>query len=68
MVALGGGLLAGGVLTSSAEERDVVASYHAGANCFVTKPDSLRAMRDVVEQIRHFWTTVARLPTVPLNG
>lgn len=56
------------VLTSSEEERDIVGSYLAGANCFVTKPDSLHAMRGTVEQIRHFWTTVARLPTVPLNG
>ena len=56
------------VLTSSEEERDIVSSYREGANCFVTKPSTLGAMHEVVEHVRHFWTTVARLPFVPTNG
>jgi CheY-like chemotaxis protein len=50
------------VLSSSAEERDIAASYDQHANCYVTKPGDFNGFIDVVGAIERFWTTTARLP------
>ena len=50
------------ILTSSEAEEDIRRSYELGANCFVTKPADLDEMVKVVQAIKHFWITIARLP------
>lgn len=50
------------VLTSSDAERDVVASYELGANCYVTKPVDLVAFQSIVQSVGDFWFGVAELP------
>lgn len=50
------------VLTSSDAERDIVESYAAGANCYVTKPIDLLSFQNAVRSIGGFWFTVVKLP------
>jgi chemotaxis family two-component system response regulator Rcp1 len=51
------------MLTTSSAERDVVACYSRGANCFVVKPLELDEFMDLIGAIRTFWLGVARLPS-----
>ena len=51
------------VLTTSEADRDIVASYQLGANCFITKPVDLTQFRRVVESIDDFWFTIVKLPS-----
>lgn len=46
------------VLTSSRQEADVAASYHAGTNAFVVKPVDFREFIATVGQLGWFWGTV----------
>jgi len=50
------------VLTTSEAERDILASYQLGANCFISKPVDLNEFRKVVESIDDFWFTIVKLP------
>lgn len=50
------------VLTSSADDADVLDSYDLGANAFVTKPVGLEGWLEVVSTIEGFWLSVVRLP------
>ncbi|MBK6922590.1 MAG: response regulator [Deltaproteobacteria bacterium] len=50
------------VLSSSDAERDVLESYAAGANCYVTKPVDLAGFQSAVRSIGGFWLSVVRLP------
>lgn len=50
------------VLTSSMAERDVIESYRAGANCYVTKPLELDAFITAIRAIATFWLGTVRLP------
>ena len=50
------------VLTTSEAERDILASYELGANCFISKPVDLTEFRKVVESIDDFWFTIVKLP------
>src|SRR5207253_2983420 len=47
------------VLTTSSSEEDVAKTYGLGANCFVTKPFSLRDHEKVMHAIQDFWFFVA---------
>lgn len=51
------------VLTTSEAERDILASYSLGANCFISKPVDLTEFRKVVESIDDFWFTIVKLPS-----
>jgi CheY-like chemotaxis protein len=51
------------VLTTSGAQEDVVRSYELHVNAYVTKPVDLDTFTQVVRQVDHFFTTVARLPT-----
>jgi two-component system, chemotaxis family, response regulator Rcp1 len=49
------------ILTTSHAEEDIVSSYHAHANCYLSKPVQLAAFEDVVKSINDFWLTRAKL-------
>lgn len=50
------------ILTTSADERDVLGSYDLGANCYITKPVDLDQFIAAVQAIEQFWLTVVTLP------
>ena len=50
------------ILTTSAEEGDIVASYAEHANAFVTKPIDLSQFGAVVTAIEDFWFEVVAYP------
>lgn len=50
------------VLTTSSDERDIVASYGLHANAVVTKPIDLDQFIAAVQAIENFWFTIAALP------
>lgn len=50
------------VFTSSEAELDIVRSYDAGANCYISKPLSLAGVHEVIEAVDAFWFSVVRLP------
>lgn len=51
------------VLTTSSAEADIVSTYSAHANCYITKPVDLEQFVKVVKSIDDFWLTVVRLPS-----
>jgi chemotaxis family two-component system response regulator Rcp1 len=53
------------ILTTSADEEDIMRSYNLHANCYVTKPVDLTQFMKVVSSIEDFWFTVVRLPACP---
>lgn len=50
------------VLTSSKEERDVVATYELKVNSFVTKPVAFAEFSQVVAELGMYWVLVNRVP------
>ncbi|MEO0826123.1 MAG: response regulator [Cyanobacteria bacterium J06635_1] len=50
------------VLTTSEAEEDILRSYALRANCYITKPVTLKQFIKVVESIEDFWLTVVKLP------
>lgn len=50
------------VLTTSAVDRDVAASYSLGANSFITKPMDMDEFAAVMRGIENYWFSVVRLP------
>jgi CheY-like chemotaxis protein len=50
------------VLTTSAAEEDVQASYDLHANAYVTKPVDFEQFVNVVQRVDEFYFTVVRLP------
>ena len=55
------------ILTTSEAERDILASYKLGANCFISKPVDLNEFRKVVQSIDDFWFTIVKLPNKTSN-
>jgi chemotaxis family two-component system response regulator Rcp1 len=53
------------VLTTSEEDRDVLAAYSSHANCYLTKPVELDDFLAVVRSIDEFWLSIVRLPSKP---
>ena len=51
------------VMTSSAEDRDVIESYKLGANSYVVKPLEFDAFSSAVAELGHYWLIVNRDPT-----
>jgi two-component system response regulator len=51
------------MLTSSAEERDIVESYNLGVNSYLVKPVNFSTFTDVVAQAGLYWAVMNRLPT-----
>lgn len=50
------------VLTTSSEDRDIVASYSFGANSYVRKPVDFAAFMDAVHQLGVYWLLVNEPP------
>ena len=51
------------MLTSSAEERDVVESYRLGVNSFLVKPVDFKDFVDVISHVGLFWMVMNKVPT-----
>lgn len=51
------------VMTSSSEERDVVASYELGVNSYIVKPVNFEAFLETVAKIGLYWVLTNRVPT-----
>ena len=50
------------VLTTSSREDDVVRSYAAGGNSYITKPASFNCLVDVMRALDKYWFKVAEIP------
>jgi two-component system response regulator len=50
------------VLTSSAEEQDVVTSYKLGVNSYLVKPVEFSAFTSVITQTGLYWAVMNRIP------
>jgi chemotaxis family two-component system response regulator Rcp1 len=50
------------VLTSSESSDDIIRSYQLGANCYLTKPFSVGAYREMAKRVYEFWLELAKLP------
>jgi two-component system response regulator len=51
------------MLTSSAEERDMVESYRLGANSYIVKPVDTFDFDKVVSDTGFYWMLVNKVPT-----
>ncbi len=50
------------IMTSSSDERDILAAYNLYVNCYITKPVDLEQFVAVVKSIEHFWFSIVKLP------
>jgi CheY-like chemotaxis protein len=50
------------MVTSSAEERDLVESYELGANSYVVKPVDIAQFMDAIKTLGQFWAVINQLP------
>ena len=50
------------IMTSSDDEKDILAAYNLHVNCYVTKPVDLDQFIHVVKSIEHFWFSIVKLP------
>lgn len=54
------------IMTSSKEERDLVASYNLGANSYIQKPVDFDQFRETVKTVGLYWLVINQ--PVPVNG
>jgi CheY-like chemotaxis protein len=54
------------IMTSSKEERDLVAGYNLGANSYIQKPVDFDQFRDTVKTAGLYWLVINQ--PVPVNG
>jgi CheY-like chemotaxis protein len=54
------------IMTSSKEERDLVASYNLGANSYIQKPVDFDQFRETVKSVGLYWLVINQ--PVPTNG
>jgi len=55
------------MLTSSREEKDLIASYQLGVNAYVVKPVNFRDFADAVKELGVFWAIVNEPPTTSVK-
>jgi two-component system response regulator len=51
------------IMTSSREERDIVASYKLGVNSYIVKPVDFDQFTEVVRQLGYYWLLINQRPT-----
>jgi len=56
------------IMTSSREERDLVASYELGVNAYVVKPLNFQEFADAVRQVGAFWAVLNEVPRASGGG
>jgi len=49
------------MMTSSDDEKDILAAYNLHVNCYITKPVDFDQFIKVVKSIEHFWLCVVKL-------
>jgi two-component system response regulator len=52
------------VLTSSTEERDIIASYQLGANSYIRKPVDFDQFVDAIRQLGLYWLVLNQAPPI----
>lgn len=52
------------MLTSSAEESDLVRSYELGVNSYIVKPVDFTRLSDEVARLGYYWVIMNRLPEI----
>ena len=50
------------VMTSSAEQKDMVESYRLGVNSYVQKPVDFAKFQDVMKQLGFYWLAINKTP------
>lgn len=50
------------ILTTSDDDKDILASYDLHANCYITKPVDLSRFITIVQSIESFWFSIVKLP------
>jgi len=50
------------VMTSSKEDRDIVASYKLGVNSYIQKPVDFEQFREIIQQVGYYWLVVNQGP------
>ncbi len=50
------------VLTSSAQEGDIIESYQLGANSYITKPVDFASFQHTIEETGLYWMTLNQVP------
>jgi CheY-like chemotaxis protein len=56
------------ILTSSKEQRDLIASYKLGATAFIQKPVDFEQFRQTIKDIGMFWLVVNEPPPAEVFG
>jgi len=56
------------MMTSSAEEQDLLKSYQLGANAYVVKPVKFHEFVDAVKHVGGFWAVLNQPPPVNSRG
>ena len=51
------------MLTTSAEERDIIESYRLGVNAYITKPVEVQDFMESVQKLEEFWFDLVKLPS-----
>lgn len=51
------------ILSSSQDAMDIKESYQLHANCFISKPVSLKSFINVIQSIESFWIDIVKLPS-----
>ena len=53
------------ILTSSEAEEDIIRSYAAGANSYITKPVTMESLISTLMSSGTYWFDIAELPPPP---